>query len=402
MNFRNKYHILSHKEKVPEKFAATISLSDHQKAADYNSAKSNLSSVSMIVDTIVLLAWTIGGGLSYLRSFEMKFMGNSSPIILDLVLIILFMVINFIVNLPFSLYQTFILEEKFGFNKTTFKLFLTDIGKVTALFIVLGLPLIYALIYIMNSLGTLWWFYAFAFMSLVQLLMLYIYPTFIAPLFNKFKLLEDNILIEKVEILLKEIGFSHSGIYVMDASTRSSHGNAYFTGFGKNKRIVFFDTLLHGTNANESLQTDEVIAILAHELGHYKLKHVFKGMILSFILSFVGFFIFGKFLNQTQFFYIFKFNEISNGIGIILFTLLLPLFTFYLTPIFSLISRKHEFEADDFASKHAKASDLISSLVKMYKDNASSLTPDPLYAKFYYSHPPALIRIEHLEKNIKN
>ncbi len=401
LNLRNKKHILAHQGKVPDKFTDKISLQDHKKAALYNSAKINLANISLIVDTLMLFFWTVGGGLAYLRIVEINLLGKINPIILDLVFIILFMVINFFINLPFSLYQTFVLEEEFGFNKTTFKLFLVDLVKVTILFTLIGIPLIYALIFIMNSLGTLWWLYAFIFMSSVQLLMMYIYPTFIAPLFNKFKLLEDKLLISKVEKLLTEIGFSHKGIYVMDASKRSSHGNAYFTGFGKNKRIVFFDTLVTGSADTSSLSNDEIIAVLAHELGHYKLKHVLKGMLLSFIMSFLGFYLFSRFLIFPELFEIFKLSSVTSAIGIILFTLLLPLFTFYLTPIFSLISRKHEFEADFFASKHAKAQDLISSLIKMYKDNASSLTPDPLYAKFYYSHPPAFIRIEHLEKNIR-
>ena len=296
-----------------------------------------------------------------------------------------------ILSLPQTLYTTFVIEEKYGFNKTTWKTFVSDMVKGLILSVVLGAPIIYSILWIMERLGSAWWVYAFVFLTVVQLLIVFIYPTFIAPVFNKFSLLEDGEVKTKIVDLLTRCGFKSSGLFVMDASKRSGHGNAYFTGFGKNKRIVFFDTLL------SSLDAEEVEAVLAHELGHMKKKHVLKGMIKGIFFSFIAFAILGYLRNNTAFFNGHGVQTITDYMALTLFSMVAGVYTFLLTPISSYTSRKHEYEADQFASENAKASKLISALIKMYKDNASSLTPDPLFSKFYFSHPPALERVNYLE-----
>lgn len=387
---RNMDHIIKNRNAVPQKFSEQISLVDHQKAADYSVEKIKASQVFHLVDLVIFLALTLFGGLELINHYAMGF--NATPIVTGLIFFAFFGIFSAITSLPKTLYFTFVIEEKYGFNKTTWKTFVTDMFKGALLSVVLGAPIIYAILAIMERLGNNWWLYAFLFLTAVQLLLVFIYPTFIAPLFNKFSPLEEGEVKNKIMDLLKRCGFKSSGLFVMDASKRSGHGNAYFTGFGKNKRIVFFDTLL------SSLDAEEVEAVLAHELGHMKKKHVLKGMLKGIFFSFVGFAILGYLRHNTAFFNGHGVQTITDYMALTVFSMVAGVYTFLLTPISAYTSRKHEYEADQFASENAKASKLITALVKMYKDNASSLTPDPLFSKFYFSHPPALERVSYLEK----
>jgi STE24 endopeptidase len=387
---RNMDHIAKHRNAVPEKFKDQITLADHQKAADYSIEKIKVQQVFHLIDLIVFLILTLLGGLELINHVAMGL--SASPIVTGLIFFALYAIFSAIISIPKSLYMTFVIEEKYGFNKTTMKTFISDIIKAAILSVVLGAPILYAILWIMEKLGSAWWVYAFIFLTVVQLLLVFIYPTFIAPIFNKFSPLEEGEVKNKILNLLARCGFKSSGLFVMDASKRSGHGNAYFTGLGKNKRIVFFDTLL------TSLDAEEVEAVLAHELGHMKKKHVLKGMIKGIFFSFVGFAVLGYLRTNTSFFNGHGVQTITDYMALTLFAMVAGVYTFLLTPISSYTSRKYEYEADQFASENAKAGKLITSLVKMYKDNASSLTPDPLYSKFYFSHPPALERVSYLEK----
>jgi STE24 endopeptidase len=387
---KNYEYIKKNRNAVPAPFAHKISLPDHQKAADYSCAKINANRVFHLVDLLIFLGWTLGGGLEAINQLSSGL--GKSETITGLIFLGILALVSSLLSLPQSLYFTFVIESKYGFNKTTWKTFVSDIFKGALLGIVLGGPIAYAILTIMEKLGSLWWLYAFIFLSVVQLLLVFIYPTFIAPIFNKFSELPAGEVKEKILALLSRCGFKSSGIFVMDASKRSGHGNAYFTGFGKNKRVVFFDTLL------SSLEPDEVEAILAHELGHMKKKHILKAMIKGFILSFLGFMILGYLKNNTAFFIGHGVLTVTNATALTLFSMVSGVYTFLLTPVNSWLSRKNEYEADEFASQNASAARLISSLIKMYKENASTLTPDPTYSKFYFSHPPALERVAFLEK----
>ena len=387
---RNMDHILKHRSAVPEKFKDQITLADHQKAADYSVEKIKVSQIFHLIDLVIFLVLTLAGGLELINQFAMGY--SDSPIITGLIFFAMLAVFSTITSLPKSIYFTFVIEEKYGFNKTTWKTFFMDMFKAGALAVILGGPIAYSILWIMGKLGNAWWVYAFIFLTSVQLLLVFIYPTFIAPIFNKFSPLEDGEVKNKIIALLSRCGFKSSGLFVMDASKRSGHGNAYFTGFGKNKRIVFFDTLL------SSLDAEEVEAVLAHELGHMKKKHVLKGMIKGFVISFIGFAILGYLRSNPAFFNGHGVQTVTDYMALTLFSMVAGVYTFLLTPIASYTSRKHEYEADQFASENAQAGKLISALVKMYKDNAGSLTPDPLFSKFYFSHPPALERVSYLEK----
>ncbi len=387
---RNLNHILKNKEVVPAKFSTQISLADHQKAANYSAEKIKVNQYFHFFDLVIFLAFTLGGGLEMLNLKALSF--GKSEILTGLIFFGLLGIITSLLSLPQSLYFTFVIEEKYDFNKTTLKTFIADRLKGAALAIVLGGPIAYGILWIMEKLGNFWWLYAFIFLAVIQLLLVFIYPTFIAPLFNKFSPLEEGEVKEKILNLLNRCGFKSSGLFVMDASKRSGHGNAYFTGFGNNKRIVFYDTLIN------SLDSEEVEAVLAHELGHMKKKHILKGMIKGFIMSFLGFALIGYLKNNNLFMQGHGIQSITNYTVLTIFSMVAGVYTFFLTPLSAYFSRKYEYEADEFASQNAKASKLISALVKMYKDNASSLTPDPLYSKFYFSHPPALERVSYLEK----
>ena len=380
-------HVLAHRGAVPEQFAGHLELQAHQKAADYTVTQTRFGRVSLALEVVVLLSLTFGGGLQALHNF---WSARLDGIIYGIALIFCVMAISSIVDLPLSLYRQFVIEEKFGFNRMTIKLFIADLLKQTALGLVIGTPVLIAVLWLMAKMGNLWWLYVWLFWSGFNLLFLFIYPTWIAPLFNKFTPLDDAALKARIEALLARCGFASSGLFVMDGSKRSNHGNAYFTGFGKTKRIVFFDTLL------SRLQPVEVEAVLAHELGHFKHRHVIKRIILLFAMSLIFLAALGQLMNAEWFFSGLGVSVQNTALALILFFLVVPVFTFLLTPLMSILSRRNEFDADRYAAQHASADDLVKALVKLYEDNASTLTPDPLHSLFYDSHPPAALRVERL------
>ena len=382
-------HIRAHFAQVPAAFVERISLQDHQRAADYSCTKLKLGRVMLAWETLWLLLWTIGGGINLIDQWWIRF--EYSALVTGIGVIFTLALISSILDMPFSLYQTFVVEERFGFNKTTLTTWLVDLLKTTMLVVILGLPLLAAILWLMNQAGDNWWVYAWLLWMGFSLTMIWAYPAFIAPLFNKFSRLENLSLQARIEDLLSRCGFHSQGVFVVDGSKRSAHGNAYFTGFGKNKRIVFYDTLL------ESLSEDEVEAVLAHELGHFKRKHITKSLLLSSAISAAGFAILAWLMRSDWFYSSFGVETPSTHTALILFMLIMPAFTYFISPLFSALSRKHEFEADEFAHSNSDYKALISALVSMYRDNASTLPPDPLHSMFYDSHPPATIRINHLE-----
>jgi STE24 endopeptidase len=386
---RQVQHVLSHRAAVPEKFRAAITLDAHQKAADYTAAKGSLNMIHLLIEAGILLALTLGGLLNWLDQFWRG--AIDAEILRGLALIVSVVVITGVIDLPFSWYRTFSVEARFGFNRMTPKIFIIDLLKQTLLGALIGGPLVLAALWMMHSLGANWWLWAWAAWMVFNIIMLAVYPTIIAPLFNKFTPLANAELKERIERLLQRCGFEAKGLFVMDGSTRSSHGNAYFTGFGKTKRIVFFDTLLNSLNGSE------IEAVLAHELGHFKRKHVIKRIALTFIMSFVFLLLLGYLMRQPWFFGGLGVSVPSSAMALVLFALVLPIFTFLLHPLSAMYSRKQEFEADQYAAQNANAADLVSALVKLYKDNASTLTPDPLHSAFYDSHPPAAMRIARLQ-----
>lgn len=381
-------HVLSNRQQVPDEFADSISLQEHQKAADYTVAKTRFGTISQIIGVVILLGWTLGGGIDlldqYWRGLELNNILTGVGVILSV------MLISGIIELPLSAYQTFNIEQRFGFNKSTMSLFISDTLKQTILTLLIGAPILWVVLWLMQHMGNLWWFYVWAVWMGFSLFMLWAYPVFIAPLFNKFSPLDNKDLRERIEKLLQRCGFTSNGIFIMDGSKRSSHGNAYFTGLGKNKRIVFFDTLLN------SLEPEETEAVLAHELGHFKHKHIQKRILSMAVMSLIGLGILGYLMQQEAFYTGLGVSQASQYTALILFMMVMPLFSIYLQPLFSWFSRKHEFEADSFAAAQSSASRLIQALVKLYKENASTLTPDPLYSAFHDSHPPAPVRIAQL------
>jgi STE24 endopeptidase len=390
LSARQVAHVASRRDHVPPAFANRIPLTAHQKAADYTIAKQKLARAEMLTDVPVLLFWTLGGGIAWVAHASNAAAAPWN----DVLLLVAIMAISGIVGLPFSWYRTFVLEERFGFNRTTWAVWLGDMAKGIAVAAVLGIPLLLAVLWLKQHAGAGWWVYAWVLWTVFQLLMLVLFPTFIAPLFNKFSPLPAGDKRERIEGLLARCGFRVSGLFVMDGSKRSAHGNAYFTGFGRAKRIVFFDTLL------ERLAPPEIESVLAHELGHFALRHIVKMLLWSVVLS-LGFFALLGWLAGSPWFYAGlgvgdPALATRGGVTLALFVLALPVFTFLLSPLASLYSRRHEFEADAFAAEHASASALIAALVKMYEDDAATLTPDPLHSAFYDSHPPAALRIARL------
>ncbi len=390
LNVRQNKAMLNSFNAVPKEFSEKITLAEHQKAAEYTQAKLKVNHFEVLFSTLVLLLWTLGGGINWLDGFWQ--VQTSNVLYIGVGFIISLIILGSIIDLPFSVYRTFVLEQKFGFNKTNIQTFVVDLFKDALLVLLIGLPLVYTILYLMGAMGEYWWFYVWLVLTGFSLLMLWLYPRYIAPIFNKFKPLKNIELKAKIGNLLERTGFKSDGIFVMDGSKRSSHGNAYFTGIGKNKRIVFFDTLLKG------MKDQEVEAVLAHELGHFHHKHIRKRMLVSFAISLLGLAILGYLINQPWFFHGLGVKQMSNYTALILFVLTIPVFSFFIAPINNYLSRKHEFEADAFAAKHTNAKDLISSLVKLYRDNASTLTPDYLYSAFHDSHPSATIRINHLKE----
>ena len=393
LGLRHARHVLAHRSAVPAEFAEKIPLYAHQKAADYTVTKTRFSLVVLAFNAAVLVGFTLLGGLQYLAVKLYGLTGPGMPY--QLALLAVYAGISALIDLPFDYYRQFVLEEKFGFNKMTVRLFVSDLLKNVIIGAAIGLPLAWIILTLMGKSGDWWWLYAWFVWTAFQLLMLVLYPTVIAPLFNKFTPLQDDTLRARIESLMQRVGFASKGLFVMDGSKRSAHGNAYFSGFGAAKRIVFFDTLL------ARLGPQEIEAVLAHELGHFKLKHVVKRIAMMFILS-LGFLALLGYLKRQVWFYtglgvdpMLLAN--NDAMALILFTLALPVFTFLFSPLISLSSRKHEFEADAFAANYTNAQDLVSALVKLYEDNASTLTPDPIHSAFYDSHPPASVRIRQLQ-----
>lgn len=392
LSFRQTRHVLSHRDAVPAPFAADIGLDAHRKAADYTAAKGRFGRFSLLLDFMVVLVWTLGGGLAALDDL---LRGTPVGYLTTGVLVIgSFAVVNALIGLPLSLYSTFGIEADFGFNRTTWRTWALDLVKSTLLALVLGVPLLYAALALMKEAGHYWWLYVWALWFGFSLFLTWAYPKFIAPLFNKFSPLADESLKARIEGLLTRCGFTSQGVFVMDGSTRSAHGNAYFTGFGANKRIVFFDTLM------STLQPEEIEAVLAHELGHFKLKHVIQRLVLTAVLGLAGLALLGWLSDQDWFYTGLGVAAPSGYMALLLFTLLLPPFLMVMEPLGAAWSRKHEFEADAYARAQADGAALVRALVKLYRDNASTLTPDPLHSAFYDSHPPALSRIARLQSGV--
>ena len=386
---RHIRHIQAHRARVPAEFADSISLEAHHKAADYSIAKTRLGQLNLGIETVVLLAFTLGGGIDWLNGLWLGLLGPGLWQGTGLILSVF--AISAVVELPLGLYRTFRIDARFGFNKMTAGLWLADLARQVLLGALFGIPLVLGVLWLMGRMGELWWLYVWGAWMAFNLLMLAIFPTFIAPLFNKFAPLEDGALKEKIGQLLAKCGFQAQGFYVMDGSKRSTHGNAYFTGFGKARRIVFFDTLL------ERLGHDEIVAVLAHELGHFKRHHIVKRIAMMAGISLAGLGLLGWLMDKSWFYQGLGVSAQGTATALLLFLLAMPVFTFLLQPLMSFYSRRHEFEADRYAAQNANAADLVRALVKLYNDNAATLTPDPLHSAFYDSHPPAAIRIAQLQ-----
>ena len=395
---RQMRHVAAHRGSVPGAFAQTITLSAHQRAADYTLAKGRLGLLSMAFGAAVLLGWTLLGGIDTLNALvrdavQPRF-GNMAY---QLALLAAFAVIGSVLDLPFELYSTFRLEQRFGFNRMTWKLYLADMLKGAVVGALIGLPIAALMLWIMGASGSLWWLWAWGAWTVFNLAVLVLYPTLIAPLFNKFEPLADESLKARVQALMTRCGFAAKGLFVMDGSKRSAHANAYFTGFGAAKRVVFFDTLL------SKLSPGEVEAVLAHELGHFKHRHVIKRIVAMFAISLAGFALLGWLSTQAWFYVALgvrpSVGAPNDAVALLLFLLVTPVFAFFVSPLFAQLSRKHEFEADAYACHQADGNDLAAALLKLHEDNAATLTPDPLYVRFYYSHPPASERLAALSRN---
>jgi STE24 endopeptidase len=381
-------HVAAHRDRVPAAFAATVPLAAHQKAADYTLARGRFGLLASAFGAAVLLGWTLLGGLDALNAAVREAIqprwGNMAY---QLALLAAFALISALLDLPFEWWSTFRIEQRFGFNRSSMRLFVTDLAKSLLLGAALGLPLAALVLWIMGSTGGWWWLWAWGAWTAFNLLILLIYPTLIAPLFNKFEPLRDETLATRVQALMQRCGFAAKGLFVMDGSRRSAHGNAYFTGLGAAKRVVFFDTLL------STLSPGEVEAVLAHELGHFKRRHVLKRMATMFALSLAGLALLGWLASRSWFYSALgvapNLSAPNDALALLLFALALPVFGFFVSPLGALLSRRHEFEADAYACAQANGADLASALIKLHQDNASTLTPDPLYVRFYYSHPPA-------------
>ena len=392
LSSRQIRHVARHRDTVPPAFAATISLASHQKAADYTLTKARFGLLELAFGSAVLLGWTLLGGLDSLnQALANSALAQWGPLATQMALVAGFGLISGALDLPFTLYSTFRIEERFGFNKMSLQLWLADLFKSTLVGMVIGLPIVALILWLMNSAGPLWWLWAWAAWMGFNLLVLVLYPTVIAPIFNKFKPLEDDSLKARVTALMQRCGFAAKGLYVMDGSKRSAHANAYFTGFGAAKRVVFYDTLL------KQLSPAEVDAVLAHELGHFKHKHIIQRIVMLFAMSLAGFALIG-YLSQQIWFYTGlgvrpNLGAANDALALLLFMLAIPLFSFFISPLMAQLSRQHEFQADAYAAMQTDGRDLASALLKLYQDNASTLTPDPVFVKFYYSHPPASERL---------
>jgi STE24 endopeptidase len=386
---RQYRHVAAHRDTVPFEFAASVPLADHRKAADYTAAKIRLSTTTLVVEVLVLLALTLGGLLDRLDSFWSGVFGERGYGH-GLALFASVGLLSFVIDLPFALYRTFVVEARFGFNKMTWRVVVADFFKQAVLAVVIGAPLLLAVLWLMSAMGERWWWYVWLFWLAFNLLVMLLYPTLIAPLFNKFSPLPEGELKERVGGLLARCGFTASGLFVMDGSRRSAHGNAYFTGLGRAKRIVFFDTLI------AKLKPAEVEAVLAHELGHFKRRHIWKRIAVMAAISLALLWGLGQLIAEPWFYQGLGVATPSTAMALLLFSQVLPVFLFPLTPLASLLSRRHEYEADAYAASHADAGDLVTALVSLYRDNAATLTPDPIHSLFYDSHPPASLRVARL------
>ncbi|MBP6304755.1 MAG: M48 family metallopeptidase [Giesbergeria sp.] len=393
-------HVARHRNAVPTAFAQRITLQAHQKAADYTITKARFSLLEMALGAAVLVGWTVLGGLDLLNQWLLGLLGAGMA--QQLALLVAFVLISSLIDLPSTLYQTFVIEQRFGFNQMTLRLWLGDLLKSALVGALIGLPIAALMLWLMGAAGSLWWLWAWAVWMGFNLLLMVVYPTFIAPLFNKFQPLEDESLKARVTALMQRCGFAAKGLFVMDGSRRSAHANAYFTGFGAAKRVVFYDTLLR------QLSPGEVEAVLAHELGHFKHRHIVRRMVLLFALSLAGFALLGWLMLQPWFYsglgvrpslsllVSYMPGTPNDALALILFLLVVPVFTVFLGPLFAGLSRRDEFQADAYAAAQADGANLASALLKLYQDNAATLTPDPLYVRFYYSHPPANERLARL------
>jgi STE24 endopeptidase len=393
LNIRQVRHVARHRAQVPAAFASTLSLQDHQKAADYTLAKIRVSQWDIAIDAACLLGWTLLGGLDALHQGLTVWLGSGMT--QQIALVLAFSFIGGLIGLPLSLYQTFVIEQSFGFNKMTWGLWFSDAVKGMALGLVLGVPMVWLVLWLMQAGGSLWWLWAWMAFVAFQLFIMAIAPSVIMPLFNQFTPLEDESLKARVQALMQRAGFKAQGFFVMDGSRRSAHSNAFFTGFGANKRVVFFDTLL------KQLSSTEMEAVLAHELGHFKHRHILKMMATSFTLSLLGLALLGWLAQQAWFYtglgVMPSMTGSNDALALVLFLLVTPVFTFFVAPLSSWRSRQQEFEADAYACSQTNGADLASALLKLYQDNASTLTPDPWYVKFYYSHPPASLRLARMQ-----
>jgi STE24 endopeptidase len=390
--WRQVRHVALHADAVPHEFADRVSLEAHRKAASYTIAKTRLALVETAASAAVLIGLTLLGGLQWIADALRAEVGHGFAF--QLLFVTAVVVLLGVIDLPFSWIRQFRIEARYGFNRMTPALWLADLAKSFVLAAMLGLPLLAAVIVLMRGAGDLWWVYAWLLWVGFNALVLVIYPTMIAPIFNRFEPLKDSALAQRIGALLARTGFSSKGVFVMDGSRRSAHGNAYFTGLGRAKRIVFFDTLV------DRLQPSEIEAVLAHELGHFKLRHIAKRMVFSFVASLLFLALLGWLVDRPWFYTGLGVSPAldggNEGVALVLFMLVLPVFTFLFAPLASHLSRRHEFEADAFAARHASAGDLVNALVKLYEDNAATLTPDPIHSAFYDSHPPASLRVERL------
>ena len=386
---RHVQHIQSHRRQVPAAFKGRITAAAHRKAADYTMTKTRFGMLVVVIDSLLLLVWTLGGGFEVLDQLW-RGLGLGTLTTGTAFLVSAFLIMS-LLDLPATLYQTFVIEQRFGFNRTTVGLFFADLGKQLLLMLVLGVPLAFAALWLMQGAGGRWGFYVWLLWSGFTLFMIWAYPAVIAPLFNKFKPMKNGPTLKRIERLLRRTGFESRGVYVMDGSRRSAHGNAYFTGFGRHKRIVFFDTLL------KSLRGPEIEAVLAHELGHFRHHHILKRIFMLFGVSLVSLALLGWLSDQTWFYNGLGVSTPSSHAALVLFLTVGPVFSFFFQPLLAWGSRRHEYQADAFAARQADINAMIRALVKLYRENASTLTPDPLYSAFYDSHPPAALRIAHLQ-----
>ncbi len=392
LKIRNLKSIEINKDTIPERFTSIVTEEEYKKSIDYNIDRIRFQIFTALFGAVVLIIFTLGGLFNFLS--EVVISTTSSDVLGAVLLGLLLLIVEEVISIPISIYSTFVIEERHGFNKTTTKTFVTDISKSLLISATISSIIYATVIYIVVNLGDNWWIYAFGAVFTLQAIIFFLYPVLIMPLFNKFEPLDDEAFKQPIEKLLEKIDFKSKGLFVMNASLRSTHGNAFFTGFGKNKRIVFFDTLL------KTITPDEMEAILGHELGHYKLGHIKKGLLSSLVFGFIGFYLLSEILQSDNFFLDHGLENLTIYSKFLLFYLVIGSYTFFTKPFTSALSRKREFEADDFSFQYTSGEYMISGLLKLSKDNASNLTPDPLYSSYYYSHPPIAERVQSIEKKL--